>query len=117
MEVEGKVGWLQNPLKHIDSPTFSRYLERNSRYIDLLAEELAKREACSANRSIQRRYTLHVTRILLFFDYMFLKPISWFLMTTFRHKGILDGWQGVVFSFFSALRFPRAYIRYLKLRF
>lgn len=94
MEVEGRVGWLQNPLKHIDSPTFKRYLERNSRYIDYLAEEIKGRHD-----------------IKLFFDYMFFKPLSWFFMTTFRHKGILDGWQGVAFCFFSALRFPRAYWR------
>lgn len=102
MEVEGRVGWLQNPLKHIDSPTFSRYLERNSRYIDLLAEEL---------RSHSRGGGNPVDDFKLFINYVFFKPLSWFLMTTFRHKGILDGWQGVVFSFFSALRFPRAYWR------
>ncbi|MBI4973307.1 glycosyltransferase family 2 protein [Candidatus Roizmanbacteria bacterium] len=102
MEVEGRVGWLQNPLRHIDSPTFKRYLERNSRYITLMAEELRN---CHPDRSGG------ISNIRLFFDYMFLKPFSWFFMTTFRHKGILDGWQGVVFSFFSALRFPRAYWR------
>ena len=111
MEVEGRVGWLQNPLKHIDSPTFKRYLERNSRYIDLLALELVQHEACSAQRPIQKRYTFYVTRIALFFDWMLIKPFSWFLMTTFRHKGILDGWQGVVFSFFSAFRSCRLLFR------
>lgn len=97
MDVEGRVGWLQNPLRHIDSPTFKRYLERNSRYIDYLAEEI---KGCHDMKS--------------FIDYMFLKPLSWFFMTTFRHKGILDGWQGVVFSSFSALRFPRAYWRSMR---
>ena len=111
MEVEEKVGWLQNPLKHMDSPTFKRYLERNNRYIDLLAEEL-----CHSREGRVHPEPVHcegnpVDNIKLFFNYMFLKPISWFFMTTFRHKGILDGWQGVVFSLFSALRFPRAYWR------
>jgi len=104
MEVEGRVGWLQNPLQHIDSPTFSRYLERNSRYIDLLTLELKDKFQIPNPKS-------QIQKIILFFNYMFLKPLSWFFMTTFRHKGILDGWQGVVFSFFSALRFPRAYWR------
>lgn len=103
MEVEGKTGWLQHPLKHIDSPNFKRYLERNSRYIDRMVVDMKKLN------TKKNPYN--------FVDYIFLKPISWFLMTTFRHKGILDGWQGVVFSFFSALRFPRAYWRFLKLRF
>lgn len=121
MKVEGKIGWLQNPLKHIDSPTFKRYLERNNRYINLMVKELQVRHS-DENRNLEKLGSRLGGRddkrevwddILLFFDYMFIKPISWFFMTTFRHKGILDGWQGVVFSFFSALRFPRAYIRFM----
>lgn len=100
MEVEGKTGWLQYPLEHIDSPTFKRYLERNSRYIDHMAHDM-EAEHLQKNASS-------------FIDYMFLKPLGWFFMTTIRHKGILDGIQGLIFSFFSALRFPRAYWRYLK---
>lgn len=95
MVVDGKVGWLQNDLLHYDSKTFSRYLKRNSRYIDLIASELKTQNPHAV-------------------DYLIIKPISWFLMTSIRHKGILDGFQGLIFSFFSALRFPRAYLRYLK---
>lgn len=97
--VKGRVGWLANPLLHYDSPTFSRYLERNSRYIDLIAQDLRKQKIGK--------------NLWQFFDYVVWKPLSWFLLTSIRHKGILDGWQGIVFSFFSALRFPRAYFRYL----
>ncbi len=42
MEVAGKVGWLQNDLLHKDSPTFARYLIRNSRYINLIAKDLER---------------------------------------------------------------------------
>lgn len=97
--IEGKVGWLANPLLHHDSPTFARYLLRNSRYIDLIRDEL-RRDKVAKNP-------------ITFADFFVYKPISWFLLTQIRHKGILDGWQGTVFSFFSALRFPRAYWRYL----
>lgn len=97
MIVKGKVGWMQNDLIHYDSKTFARYLMRNSRYIDLIATDLKNQNPN-------------------FFDYMLIKPISWFLMTSLRNKGILDGYQGLIFSFFSALRFPRAYLRYLKLK-
>jgi len=100
MSVIGKVGWLQNYMLHIDSPTFSRYLKRNSKYIDLIVNQL---EGAKVNKNPVN-----------FIVFIFLKPIGWFLLTLIRHKGILDGWQGIVFSFFSALRFPRAYIRYLK---
>lgn len=100
MEVEGQTGWLQYPLQHIDSPTFKRYLERNSRYIDHMAHDM---HGAKLGKSLPN-----------FLDYCLIKPFSWFFMTQIRHKGILDGVQGLIFSFFSALRFPRAYIRYLK---
>ena len=96
--IKGKVGWLENDLLHYDSQNFRRYLERNSYYIDLIVLEM-KRDKLRKN----------ITNTL---NYMFIKPIYWFLLTQIRHKGILDGWQGVMFSFFSALRFPRAYLRY-----
>ena len=97
--VEGKVGWLQNDLIHMADPTFKRYLERNSRYIDLIANEL-KRDRVGKNP-------------IKFIEYYFIKSIWWFFLTLIRHKGILDGFQGIIFSFFSALRFPRGYWRYL----
>lgn len=99
MEVEGRTGWLEHPLKHLDSPDFKRYLERNSRYIDRMAGDMKKLN------TPKDAYN--------FVDYLVLRPVAWFFSTTIRHKGILDGWQGIVFSFFSALRFPRAYLRYL----
>ncbi|MFH0773861.1 MAG: glycosyltransferase family 2 protein [bacterium] len=99
MEVEGKTGWLANPLIHKDSPTFKRYLERNSRYIDRLVVDM-KRDHIPGNISTMG-------------EWIIVKPISWFFTTLIRHKGILDGWRGVVFAFFSAVRFARAYKRYI----
>ena len=99
IEVDGKVGWLSSDLVHFDSPTFERYLERNSRYINLIRDEL-KKDKVGKNP-------------WQFINYFFVKSGSWFLTTFIRHKGILDGWPGFVFSFFSSLRFPRAYWRYL----
>ncbi|MDO8638541.1 MAG: glycosyltransferase family 2 protein [Candidatus Daviesbacteria bacterium] len=97
--VDGKVGWLQNDLYHLADPTFKRYLQRNSHYINLIADDL-EREKIGKN-------------IWQFIDYSLIKSTWWFLLTLLRHKGILDGFQGFIFSFFSALRFPRAYFRYL----
>lgn len=99
MVVKGRVGWLENNLLHIDSPNFERYLARNSRYINLIKDELKVSKV--GKNPFQA------------INYMVYKPIMWFLLTQVRHKGILDGFQGLVFSFFSALRFPRAYWRYL----
>lgn len=100
IQLDGEVGWLESPLYHWDSPTFERYLQRNNRYIHLIASQL-KDEKVDKD-------------IFQFLNYVIYKPIHWFLLTLIRHKGILDGWQGIVFSFFSALRFPRAYIEYLQ---
>jgi glycosyltransferase involved in cell wall biosynthesis len=100
IEVSGRVGWLANPLYHMADTTFPHYLKRNSNYIDLLKDELV-RDKVGKN-------------LYQFVSYMFVKPIHWFFLTQIRHKGILDGYQGIVFSFFSALRFPRAYWRYLR---
>lgn len=96
MVVKGKVGWLQHDLYHFDSPTFARYMQRNKRYIKLLANDL------KGNKE-NARLTAPV-------KYLIILPIWWFLLTYIRHKGFKDGWPGFVFSFFSALRFPRAYL-------
>ncbi len=100
--VDGKVGWLQNPLYHKDSPTFKRYLQRNNRYTDLMARQM-KEDNIRINP-------------LNSINYLLLKPVWWFLLTQIRHKGMLDGIQGFIFSFFSSLRFPIAYLKYLKIR-
>ncbi len=112
MRVEGTIGWLQNPLLHYDSPTFLRYLERNKRYIKLLTGEIKSNMQSVKIKNNGHKLIVFKEEILLGINWLFVKPIVWFFMTTFRHKGILDGWRGVVFSFFSALRFPRAYICY-----
>lgn len=99
MVVKGRVGWLHEPLLHKDSPTFERYLQRNKRYVDLLAKQLSEENVSKDP----------VTMV----NYLAIKPLSWFFMTQVKHKGVLDGYQGIIFSFYSALRFPRAYLKYL----
>src|SRR3989344_2304157 len=99
MQVKGRVGWLQNYMLHRDSPTFERYLERNNRYINLMVNEM------HANKTDKGMVGMVINFLI--------KPIWWFLLTLIRHKGILDGYQGVIFSLFSALRFPRSYWRYM----
>lgn len=99
-EVEGKVDYLKNPLLHYSYPDFSHYLLHFRRYTDIFADELREQ-----NMKINLLQTL---------NYLLIKPISWFLSTYLRHKGFVDGFAGFVFSFFSALRFPMAYIKYIK---
>lgn len=96
--VKGRVGWLQNNLVHMADPTFKRYIKRNWRYSDLIAEEIKDQKGFGPINAIK---------------YLFFLPIEWFILTYFRHKGLLDLWQGFVFSFFSSLRFPVGYIKYI----
>jgi len=98
MEVEGRVGWLKNDLVHLADPSFSRYLLRFNRYTTELATDLEKENLG--------------TNLLAALNYLLIKPSFWFLLTFIRHKGFMDGFPGFVFSFFSSLRFPVAYIKY-----
>ena len=113
MVVEGKTGWLAHPLIHKDSPTFKRYLERNSRYINRLVIEL-KAESIklkAQNKDVQlSTLTFQLWQCI---TWMLILPIFTFFSLLIRHKGILDGWRGVVFAFFSAIRFARAYVRFI----
>lgn len=102
MVVKGKVGWLANPLYHKDSPTFARYLKRNNRYTTLMAKDYFK-------SGLKADFLASVS-------YLLIKPVWWFILTGVRHKGFLDGPQGILFSFFSSLRFPISYLKYLKMK-
>lgn len=95
----GRVGWLNNDLIHMADPNLKRYLNRNSKYIGLMVAEM-KEDNLSRG-------------LLQMMNFFLIKPIWWFFKTSIIHKGVLDGTAGIIFSFFSALRFPRAYFRYL----
>ncbi len=100
--VDGKVGWLRNDLLHFDSPTFKKYISRNNRYTSFIASQY-QAEKLPKNLRVG-------------FDQVILKPMAWFLLTFLRHRGFQDSWQGFIFSFFSSLRFPIAYIKYVRLK-
>ncbi|MCX6726206.1 MAG: glycosyltransferase family 2 protein [Candidatus Shapirobacteria bacterium] len=90
-EINGSVGWLQHDLLHYSDPNFSRYLLRNDRYTTLLASDLNHPH---------------------FLNYFIIKPIHWFLLAYFLHRGYVDGFPGFVFAWYSSLRFPISYIKY-----
>ena len=99
MVIDGEVGWLENDLEHHDSPTFAKYLKRMNRYTSLHAEDLAKKKV---NKNCFE-----------FINYTFVKPCGVFLNLYIRHKGILDGFRGFIWSLFSSLHYPLAYFKYL----
>jgi len=98
--IDGKVETLKNDLLHYTAPTLARYLANNDRYAILTAKEFKDNNL--------------PVNILTAVNYLFVKPIYTFFLLYFRHKGILDGYQGFLFAFFSGLLFAKAYIKYLK---
>ena len=98
--VEGKVGFLKNDLLHLRDKSFSHYIKGLDRYTNIMVIQLNK-----DNLKVN---------VLSFLKYMLFYPLSWFLKTYFRHKGFLDGIPGFIFSLFSSLRFPIAYIKYCR---
>jgi len=99
MQIDGEVSWLHNELEHYDSPTLKRYIQRANRYTDLKANEF-KKDKVSKN-------------ILVFFYYTIIKPVLVFINLFIRHKGLLDGTRGFLWSLFSAWHFPIAYFKYM----
>lgn len=97
--VEGEVGFLKEALLHYPYKDFSFYLSKWHRYVSFSAQQLKKEG--------------HLFNPLFALKQLILLPAHWFLLTFFRHKGFMDSWQGFVFSFFSALRFPASYIEAL----
>lgn len=99
--VSGSVGYLHEPLIHMADPSLKRYLMRYRRYTVFIANQYKEQKLS------KDPFTM--------LQYMVIKPVFWFFWLVFRHKAILDGWQGVVFAFFSAFRFAVAYNKYLQL--
>lgn len=95
--INGPVGYLKHPLIHLADRSFSHYMLRFNRYTGLDADKLFKQK-------IKAGFWLGI-------NYMLIKPLVWFLMTYFRHKGFVDGWPGFIFSLMSALRFPVTYLK------
>lgn len=104
-EVIGHVEYLKHALLHYPYKNFVSYLVKWNRYNDLLASQIME--------GLKNKNNL--AKIEYAVGYLIIKPAHWFLTTYIRHKGFMDLWPGFVFSFFSALRFPVAYLKYLRI--
>ena len=98
--VNGRTEYLKSPLLHMADVSLHRYFVRFDRYTSLLASQIKTTEKNGS--------------FIGLLNYVVVKPIFWFLWTYVRHLGFLDSWQGFLFAFFSAGRFPVAYIKFLK---
>jgi glycosyltransferase involved in cell wall biosynthesis len=101
--VVGRVEYLRHALLHYPYENFASYLVKWNRYNDLFADQI-KEKLKNMNFIKKAGYAI---------GYLIIKPGHWFLTTYVRHKGFMDLWPGFVFSFFSALRFPVSYLKYI----
>jgi len=102
MQVKGEVGWLENPMIHLPTPSFSVYITKDNRYSTL-----------SANELYQEKISLGVGSFL---KYIVWKPLQTFLSLFLRHAGFLDGFPGFVFALYSGLHHTAAYVKYWEMR-
>lgn len=102
--VDGETGYLKAPLIHIADPNFKRYFTRFNRYTEIDASELLNKDKTNNSKD----------KIFDSISYLFIKPLLWFMKAYFRHKGVVDGWQGFIFAFFSSLRFPVVYVKFIR---
>lgn len=102
IHIDGNVGWLSHDLYHYSNPTLKKYFSGAVAYTSLLANNLKE-------KSIR----LSIGNILYYNLY---KPVLTFFNLFIRHKGILDGFYGFLFCLFSALHYPVAYYKSLKIK-
>lgn len=100
IEVDGEVAWLEHDLFHYSNPTLARYISGADTYTRNEALRLKKEK---------------LSLIFLVPDYLLMKPVMTFLSLFIRHKGILDGVHGFLFSLFSAIHFPVILYKYFSL--
>jgi len=100
IEIDGEVGYLKEPMLHYSYRTTEDYWKKADAYTTLTAKDLK-----------QKRVKITLGN---WFIYMVFKPIYTFINIFVRHKGFVDGWYGLVFSYWSALRYPIAWRKYTK---
>lgn len=98
--IEGKVGYLKEPMLHYSYRTFDDYWRKARSYTALTAREFARDPSSGS--------ILFLVRSCIY------KPLETFFNLYLRHKGFMDGWQGLFFAGFSAAHHPIAYLKFKK---
>lgn len=102
IKINGKVGYLKNPLNHFTTPTVERYWINANRYTSLTAKEWEK--------------TKIKLNLFTFIRFVLVKPVKTFTWLYLRHKGFIDGYPGFLFALFSSFHWPIAYFKYWELK-
>lgn len=84
-------GELETPIIHQSYNSISAYLTKMHRYTTLDAEDMHERSAHRSGRAVEKSFTLPYT--------LAFRQLGKLLI---YRKGILDGWQGIVWSILSA---------------
>lgn len=100
IQVDGRVSWLTNDLLHHSNPDLHRYIAGAKNYTSILAGQLA-----DANTPVTPGTYVYFNTI---------KPVMVFFSLFIRHKGILDGLHGFLFSLFSSLQYPVGFFKYVR---
>src|SRR3989338_6245494 len=101
IEISGKTGMLHEALVHQTYRSWDEYMKNADVYTTLTAQEMIA--TGTGNNP--------VTMV----KYLFIKPASRFISLYIRHKGMLDGWNGLLWALFSGMHFPMAYVKFLEM--
>lgn len=101
IEVDGEIGYLNEPLEHYAYRTKEDYWKKAERYTSLQAMEM-------------KSHRLPIT-VGLWLTYNIVKPVTTFVSLFILHKGFVDGWFGLIFAYWSALHHAIAYTKYKKI--
>ncbi len=88
---DGISGNIEEPIVHHSHVTISSYLKKMHRYTTLDAKDMKENKVHRSGRSISQS---------IFLPYVL--ALRQLVKLLFYRKGILDGWQGIVWSFLSA---------------
>ena len=97
LRIEGRIGELTNSIDHFTYRNFSEYLKKWLRYTAFEAEHFPEFGG-------KRKYP--------FVRFLALEPMRIFWSKYFIKKGYLDGGEGLIVNFFSALYPMISYLRY-----
>jgi glycosyltransferase involved in cell wall biosynthesis len=97
IDINGKVGYLNEALLHYSFLSLEEYFIKMDRYTNLEADKLRK--------------VVKNNLFRLFVSHMIINPITSFFARIIRHKAILDGWRGILYALLSAMHYPVIFIK------
>ncbi len=127
--VKGNTGIMYQPLMHYTYPSLSTYFRKFNKYTSFEAKSIAhskkkifldisdQHDLQQQNTSSNKRLRDHKIIAKIAADYIITKPITKFLNQFIRKQGYLDGWQGGIIAFFSAIYYQVSFAKYLYLLF